>query len=146
MAGCTAALRDWARFRQLHLQDGVWQGLRLLPEDWVALATQPNGETGVFYRYQSWLFGEGRYSAEGVHGQFIFVDPAHETVIARRASGRSRVTTGWQTRRWRPSLRSRGTSRARSNPGLRLGAKATSGSKPAVEAARELSRGRREES
>jgi CubicO group peptidase (beta-lactamase class C family) len=85
MAGCclNASLRDWARFGQLHLQRGVWQGKQILAEDWVRRATSPSGESDSFYGYQWWLFDEGRFSAEGVHGQFIFVDPAHDLVIAK---------------------------------------------------------------
>ena len=85
MAGCclNASLRDWARFGQLHLQDGVWEGKRLLPDGWVARATSQDGDSESFYRYQWWLFGEGRYAAEGVHGQFIFVDPARDLVVAK---------------------------------------------------------------
>ena len=62
---------------------GVWQGKRLLPEGWVAQAMDKAGDADAFYGYQWWLFGEGRYSAEGVHGQFIFVDPEHDLVIAK---------------------------------------------------------------
>lgn len=85
MAGCclNASLRDWARFGQLHLQNGVWRGERLLAEDWVARATSPSAAGDTFYGYQWWLFGESRYSAQGVHGQFIFVNPAHDLVIAK---------------------------------------------------------------
>jgi len=85
LAGCclNAALRDWARFGQLHLQDGLWRGERLLPEGWVARATSPAGDDEGYYGYQWWLFGEGRYSAEGVYGQLIFVDPAHDLVVAK---------------------------------------------------------------
>jgi len=85
LAGCclNASLRDWARFGQLYLQNGVWQGKRLLAEDWVARSTSPNAEADAFYGYQWWLLGERGYSAEGVHGQFIFVDPAHDLVIAK---------------------------------------------------------------
>jgi CubicO group peptidase (beta-lactamase class C family) len=85
LAGCclNASLRDWARFGQLHLQNGVWQGRRLLAESWIVQATTSDGDPEAFYGYQWWLFDEGRYSAEGVHGQFIYVDPAHDLVIAK---------------------------------------------------------------
>jgi CubicO group peptidase (beta-lactamase class C family) len=85
LGGCclNASLRDWARFGQLYLQGGVWRGKQLLRSDWVTRSTSPNAEADTFYGYQWWLFGEGRYAAEGVHGQFVFVDPAHDLVIAK---------------------------------------------------------------
>jgi CubicO group peptidase (beta-lactamase class C family) len=92
MAGCclNAALRDWARFGQLYLQDGVWRGQRILPEGWVARATsardapeRDSPSTEAHYRYQWWLFDADRFAAEGVYGQFIFVDPAHQLVVAK---------------------------------------------------------------
>jgi CubicO group peptidase (beta-lactamase class C family) len=96
MAGCclNAALRDYARFGQLFLQDGWWDGQRILPKGWVAEATVPdspqvdygrlfpNSSTG--YQYQWWAISKSdrAYAAEGVHGQFIFVNPAQDVVIA----------------------------------------------------------------
>jgi CubicO group peptidase (beta-lactamase class C family) len=96
MAGCclNAALRDYARFGQLFLQDGWWEGQQILPEGWVTEATVPdspqvdygelfpNSRTG--YQFQWWAISKSdrAYSAEGVHGQFIFVNPAHDVVIA----------------------------------------------------------------
>lgn len=96
MTGCclNAALRDYARFGQLFLQDGSWEGERILPESWVAEATVPDspqvdyGElfpnSTMGYQFQWWALSrpEGAYSAMGVHGQFIFVNPAHDIVIA----------------------------------------------------------------
>lgn len=91
MAGCclNAALRDWARIGRLHALDGVWQGRRILPEGWVAEATraQPGSAAAqAGYGYQWWLRPQGAFAAEGVFGQFIFVDPARDLVIAKASA------------------------------------------------------------
>ena len=56
---CTA--RDFARFGLLYLNDGVWNGERILPEGWAKyVATpgpvQPAGD-GPRYGAQFWLYG-----------------------------------------------------------------------------------------
>jgi CubicO group peptidase (beta-lactamase class C family) len=88
-----ATLRDYARFGLLMAQDGVWQGRRLLPEGWVAEATRsdmPQVQPGKLYdgydmgyQYQWWTFpGEDHaFTAEGINGQFIYVNPAQKVVI-----------------------------------------------------------------
>jgi CubicO group peptidase (beta-lactamase class C family) len=88
-----ARLRDYARFGLLMLQDGTWQGRQLLPEGWVAAATRPdrpqvqpgrlyNGYP-LGYQYQWWTFAgpDNAFTAQGINGQFLYVNPAHQLVI-----------------------------------------------------------------
>lgn len=88
-----ARLRDYARFGQFMLQKGAWGGKQLLPAGWVAEATYPVGSQVAFgklypgdpmgYQYQWWVEpGPDRaYAAEGVNGQFIYVNPTKKLVI-----------------------------------------------------------------
>jgi CubicO group peptidase (beta-lactamase class C family) len=87
--------RDLARLGLLYLDDGVWQGERILPEGWsdfVAMPApaQPTGRGGVGYGAQFWLFGsgqglpEGTYAAMGNRGQYVMIVPARNVVIVRR--------------------------------------------------------------
>ena len=85
--------RDLARFGQFLLQDGVWQGERLLPEGWVRYMTTPSGPqpaSGPGYGATLWLFGPkqglpaGSYAAQGNRGQYVMVIPSERLVIVRR--------------------------------------------------------------
>ncbi|MEM9406666.1 MAG: serine hydrolase domain-containing protein [Acidobacteriota bacterium] len=84
LGGCciAATLRDYARLGLFAMNDGVLpDGTRVLPEGWMAQSTEPSqGFEG--YGYLWWLSGDGSYSARGIFGQMIFVDPANELVIA----------------------------------------------------------------
>jgi CubicO group peptidase (beta-lactamase class C family) len=90
--------RDWARLGQLYLQDGVWQGKRLLPEGFVDFVRTPApawaNEEGVesVSRYGGlwWLNTTGNwdapadaYYAAGAGGQTTLVIPSRDVVIAR---------------------------------------------------------------
>ena len=85
--------RDLARLGQFWLQDGVWQGHRLLPEGWMRYMTTalgPQPADGPGYGATMWLFGPkqglpaGSYAAQGNRGQYIMVIPSAKLVIVRR--------------------------------------------------------------
>jgi len=82
--------RDMLKFGQLFLDDGIWNGTRVISEEWVNQSTQQrvNFNNGG-YGYQWWMsefsVGDRAYSAfygNGFGGQFIFVFPVLELVIA----------------------------------------------------------------
>ena len=86
--------RDLARFGLLYLQGGVWNGERLISEDWIDFSRTPapaTAEIGNIYGGQWWLVPDNRedvpedaYSTSGNRGQFTIVVPTHDLVIVRR--------------------------------------------------------------
>ena len=84
-----ATARDYARFGLLYLNDGVFNGERIFPEDWVDYTRTPasgsNGKYGALF----WLNKDGRYpsapddmfSCEGHDGQMVFIIPSKELVV-----------------------------------------------------------------
>ena len=87
--------RDLVRLAMLHLQDGVWQGQRLLPEGWVkdattAVGAQPEAAREMRYGRAIWLLGpaqglpEGSYAFIGNRGQFAVVVPSQKLIVVRR--------------------------------------------------------------
>lgn len=85
-AGYNATLRDFARVGQMMLDGGVANGRRIASADWVAMSTRPTEhvpEPGLGYGMQWWTMGETAYSAIGLQGQYIFVDPATRTVVVK---------------------------------------------------------------
>lgn len=86
--------RDLARFGLLYLQNGMWDGERLISEDWIDFVRTPAPATvglGGQYGGQWWLVPEGRddvpsdaYSTSGNRGQYTVVVPSHNIVIVRR--------------------------------------------------------------
>lgn len=83
-SGLSATLRDYARFGLFMLGGGRAGGRDVLPGGWIEAATTPTvikGET-VDYGYMWWPLDDGAYAAIGIFGQFIYVHPRSETVIA----------------------------------------------------------------
>jgi CubicO group peptidase (beta-lactamase class C family) len=79
-----------ARFGQLYLQLGYWQGQQLVPRQWVADATRaqvpndgmgnPDWEQG--YGYQFWRCRHNAYRGDGAFGQYCIVMPEQDAVLA----------------------------------------------------------------
>jgi CubicO group peptidase (beta-lactamase class C family) len=86
--------RDLARFGLLYLNGGVWDGERLLSEEWIEFVRTPapsTAERGNQYGGQWWLVPDNRadvpkdaYSTAGNRGQYVIVVPSHDLVIVRR--------------------------------------------------------------
>lgn len=95
MSGQTySTARDFARFGLLYLNDGVWNGERILPEGWAKFVStpgpvQPAGD-GPRYGAQFWIYGgidglaADAYSPAGGQGQYAMIVPSHDAVIVRR--------------------------------------------------------------
>lgn len=83
--------RNWARLGLLYLQDGVWQGERVLPEGWCDFVRTPApGWPEGNYGGQFWLNTRGEfalpkdaYSMYGAGEQRVFIVPSAELVIVR---------------------------------------------------------------
>jgi CubicO group peptidase (beta-lactamase class C family) len=87
--------RDLARFGLLYLNNGVWDGERLISEDWIQFSRTPapaSAARGHDYGGQWWLVPDDRkgevpgdaYSTAGNRGQYVIVDPSQDLVIVRR--------------------------------------------------------------
>jgi CubicO group peptidase (beta-lactamase class C family)/pimeloyl-ACP methyl ester carboxylesterase len=84
---------DIAKFGQLYLQGGEWQGRQLLPEGWIAQATSKqvdndkapsagNPDWRQGYGFQFWRCRHGAFRGDGKDGQFCIVMPEQDAVIA----------------------------------------------------------------
>ncbi len=87
LGGCcfSASLRDYARFGQFVLDNGVIDGRSIVPDGWFENATKRQFATTYAergYGYQWWTFDDGTFAAIGIHGQFLLIDRARKMVIA----------------------------------------------------------------
>lgn len=91
--GLSIRTEDIARFGQLYLNKGVWQGQRILSEEWVNQATSKqisNGDGGENdwaqgYGYQFWRSRHGAFRGDGMLGQYCIVMPEQDAVMAMTA-------------------------------------------------------------
>jgi CubicO group peptidase (beta-lactamase class C family) len=92
--GCclTATARDFAKFGRLYLHKGLWDGRRIVSEDWVTASTTTDASAGSAWDYQRmwWLAARDRedFLASGHLGQFLYVNPAARVIIVRLGKSR----------------------------------------------------------
>ena len=86
ISGCCiqATPRDYARIGLFILEGARVNGKSIVPEGWLAEATSTRVKTGgreVDYGYQWWTYADGSFSARGIFGQGIFIDPKRKAVV-----------------------------------------------------------------
>jgi len=108
--GVSATLRDLARFAQMYLQGGYFNGQQIVPQEFVRACG--SGSTPAFevlydfyvkhfpnsaYSNQCWVLDseQGTYSARGVFGQSIYWHPASEVVIVKLSSWPDFINSEW---------------------------------------------------
>ena len=101
--GLALRTRDMARFGLLYLNKGKWGGKQVIPEDWIQESFKKHVDFGnpeqdvIGYGYLWWIQrpdpkGNGKeyiYAARGAHGQYIFIVPEHDMVVAINADTKS---------------------------------------------------------
>lgn len=91
LGGLNVTTRDYARFGQMIEQGGLWQGQQVVPADWVKSATSPQAKDGSAYGFQWWIPPDatpGEVMAQGIYGQYIYINPSLNVVIAVNAADR----------------------------------------------------------
>jgi CubicO group peptidase (beta-lactamase class C family) len=105
LGGLNLRTRDYAKFGQLFLQEGMWNGEQLVPADWVKDSTTNHApifhpDRGTGYGYQWWVpmpqtgIHKGDFFAVGIYGQYIYVNPNANIVIAKNAADREFTQAG----------------------------------------------------
>lgn len=88
--GLNVKTEDILRLGLLYLQDGMWDGQRVLPDGWAAEASRSQidnspgrgGDWAVGYGYQFWRCRHNCYRGDGAFGQFCVVMPEQDAVVA----------------------------------------------------------------
>ncbi|WP_430464643.1 serine hydrolase domain-containing protein [Tabrizicola sp.] len=91
LGGMNMRSRDYARFGQMVLQGGKWQGVQVVPEPWVVAMTSPQAKDGSAYGFQWWIpanASPGEVLAQGIYGQYIYINPSLGVVIAVNSADR----------------------------------------------------------
>ena len=93
--------RDLAKLGRLYLNQGNWDGIQIIPPEWVETSTTSGayragewpadyaGSGLLNYKYQWWLLSEdsGAYTTVGKDGQYLYVDPEKKLIVVRLGNG-----------------------------------------------------------
>jgi hypothetical protein len=104
--GLRVKTEDIAKFGQVYLQNGKWNGKEILTETWVKDATsyqtksqEGTGDWAQGYGYQFWRCKPGFYRGDGAYGQYCIVMPQHDAVMAVTSESwdmQKSMTTIWE--------------------------------------------------
>ncbi|NQY29910.1 MAG: serine hydrolase [Flavobacteriaceae bacterium] len=81
-----ARARDFAKIGRLYLNKGLWNGKRIVSEEWVNSSTKIDETNGgvSYYQNQWWIISDnGTFQAKGILGQRIYVNSKKNLVIVR---------------------------------------------------------------
>ncbi len=106
----SASGRDWARIANLYLQDGMWNGERILPEGYAkfvgSLAPAWVADNRPQYGGLFWVNGDGAWPApkdmyfmSGVGGQQVLIIPSHQLAVVRLGHYKGVQAAGRATRK-----------------------------------------------
>ena len=94
LGGLNITTRDYARFGQMILQNGEWQGQQIVPADWIAASTVPSARTEpgkIGYGYQWWIpvgAAPGQFMGRGIYGQYLYIDRDAGVVVVTTSADR----------------------------------------------------------
>lgn len=113
LGGLNMRTRDYALFGRLMRDNGQMNGVQIIPTDWVKVSTRPsappppddidshNDLSAVGYGYQWWIPPTSSdpdfaydFFAVGIYGQYIYINPALDIVIAKNAAHREFMEPG----------------------------------------------------
>ncbi|WP_270090328.1 serine hydrolase domain-containing protein [Sphingobacterium sp. SYP-B4668] len=88
-----ATARDYAKIGRLYLNGGNWNGKQIVSHSWVEQSTTPSDSPGSasYYQYQWWIPSKGTFLAQGILGQYIYVDPSKDLIIVRLGAGNGKA-------------------------------------------------------
>lgn len=94
LGGLNFITRDYARFGQMILQNGTYNGQQIVPAEWIEASTSPSAptETGKLgYGYQWWFPRDaqpGEVFGNGIYGQVMYLDRERDVLVITTAADR----------------------------------------------------------